>query len=135
MINSTLTETVTFTPLQMLTEDIDGKKYFVVEGRVQFADKPNANNRIYPRKLWESILARPTVQEAITTRKMIGTLDHPENGKTTLENASHLITGLSLKEDGEVIGRIQVLNTPKGQILRALCEDGVSVGASSRGTG
>jgi hypothetical protein len=135
MMKQNLIETVTFTPLHTLTEEVDGKKYFVVEGRVQFADKPNANKRIYPRKLWETILSNQTLQENIASRKVLGTLDHPVDGKTTLENASHLITGLQLKEDGEVIGRIQVLNTPKGQILRALCEDNVSVGASSRGTG
>lgn len=134
-MTQTLIETITFTPTRTLTEEVEGRKVFVVEGRVQFADKPNANKRIYPRSLWENIINNVTLQESIAGRKVLGALDHPSDGKTTLENASHLLTSLRLQEDGEVLGRIQVLSTPKGQVLRALVEDGVAVGASSRGNG
>ena len=131
-----LIDTFTFTPIQALEEAvIDGKKVLVYEGRVQFADKPNQNNRVYSRALWERVLNDPKILESLREKRMLGTLDHPADGKTTLENASHVITNLQMKEDGEITGRIQILNTPKGQVLKALCEDGIPWGASSRGNG
>jgi hypothetical protein len=136
MPKTLLIDTFTFTPIQALEEAVmNGRKALVYEGRVQFADKPNQNNRVYPRKLWERVLNDPKVLESLQEKRMLGTLDHPADGKTTLENASHVITGLQIKEDGEIIGKIQILNTPKGQVLKALCEDGIPWGASSRGNG
>lgn len=135
MAKQILEEVFTFVPSAVLTESIEGKKVFMVEGRVQFADKENANKRIYPRAVLEGAINHPKTQEQLKERRMLGALDHPADGKTTLENASHLVTDLRITETGEVIGRWQILSTPKGMTLRALCEDGVSFGASSRCTG
>lgn len=136
MSKQLLIDTFTFTPTQPIEEAVgEGRKQLFYEGRVQYADKPNQNNRVYPRKIWERVLADPKILESLREKRMLGTLDHPADGKTTLENASHVITNLQLKEDGEITGRIQVLNTPKGQVLKALCEDGIPWGISSRGNG
>lgn len=136
MSKQLLIDTFTFIPTHPIEEAVgEGKKQLFYEGRVQYADKPNQNNRVYPRKIWERILDDPKILESLREKRMLGTLDHPSDGKTTLENASHVITALQLKEDGEIVGRIQVLNTPKGQVLKALCEDGISWGISSRGNG
>ena len=136
MSKQLLTDVFTFIPSQAINESTeDGKKGLFYEGLVQRADAPNQNNRVYPRKLWENILSNPKILENLNLKRMLGTLDHPADGKTTLENASHVMTSLQLKENGEVVGRIQILNTPKGQVLRALCEDGIPWGISSRGNG
>jgi len=65
---------------------------------------------------------------------MLGHLGHPSDGKTSLENASHVITGLKIK-DGIVIGEAEILRTPAGKILKDLIEDGIQIGVSSRGYG
>lgn len=136
MAKQLLVDNFTFIPSVVLEESADGsRKAFMVEGRVQFADKENANKRIYPRSVLETAINNPTFQSALSERRALGCLDHPSDGKTTLENASHLLTDLRILESGEVIGKWQILNTPKGMTLRALCEDGVAIGASSRATG
>lgn len=135
MAKQLLEDVFTFVPSQILEEDAGGKKLRFVEGRVQMADVGNANKRKYPRAVLEAAINNPKTQEALREHRMLGCLDHPSDGKTTLENASHLVTDLRMTESGEVIGRWQILSTPKGMTLRALCEDGVSFGASTRCTG
>lgn len=135
MAKQLLEDVFTFVPSQILEEDAGGKKLRFVEGRVQMADVANANKRKYPRAVLEAAINNPKTQEALREHRMLGCLDHPSDGKTTLENASHLVTDLRMTESGEVIGRWQILSTPKGMTLRALCEDGVSFGASTRCTG
>lgn len=136
MSKQLLVDNFTFIPSIVLEESTaDGKKAFMVEGRVQFADIANANKRIYPRAVLEKAINASNFQEALNERRALGCLDHPADGKTTLENASHLVTDLRITESGEVIGRWQILNTPKGLTLKALCEDGVAIGASTRATG
>jgi len=88
----------------------------------------------------------------LASRRVLGELEHPESGNTHLERVSHLILdawiehldetkiknfGLdeSVKPGDYVLGKYEILNTPKGQILRALHEAQVSVGVSSRGRG
>lgn len=135
MAKQLLEDVFTFVPSQILEEDASGKKLRFVEGRVQMAGVKNANGREYPRAVLEGAINNPKTQEALKENRMLGCLDHPSDGKTTLENASHLVTDLRMTESGEVIGRWQILSTPKGMTLRALCEDGVSFGASTRCTG
>lgn len=108
---------------------------FRVEGIFQRSDVENANKRVYPRGIWEKELKEKRVTESLSNRAMFGELDHPSDGKTSLKRVSHVITDLSLGEDGVVTGGAEVLNTPNGQILRTLFESGVQVGISSRGSG
>jgi hypothetical protein len=70
----------------------------------------------------------------VQERRALGELDHPEDSVINLKNASHLVT--SVWWDGEsVMGKVQVLNTPSGNILKGLVESGVKLGISSRGLG
>lgn len=115
--------------------DRDGKR-MVLEGVFQRSDVPNANKRIYPRKVWESLLAaKSPVIRRVKERAMIGHLEHPEDGSTDLNRGAILVTGLKLQEDGTVWGRLVVLNTPAGKIVQEYVDAGVKIGISSRGTG
>ena len=119
----------------LLTED---EKKFIAEGGLilsgvmQRADAQNGNGRIYPHK----ILAREmeNYSKLVKERRALGELDHPDDSVINLKNASHMVT--EVWWDGkDVMGKVQVLNTPSGQILKALVESGVKLGISSRGLG
>ena len=119
----------------LLTED---EKRFVSEGGLilsgimQKADELNGNGRVYPRK----ILMREVdnYQKLVKERRALGELDHPEDSVINLKNASHLVTNVWWN-GGDVMGKVQVLNTPAGNILKGLVESGVKLGISSRGLG
>jgi hypothetical protein len=107
----------------------------VVEGLFQTSDKKNANGRIYPKSIWEKTLRADETNKAINERRMFGELDHPQDGKWELKRASHIVTALSMTENGEILGRAEVLDTPNGKILQELFSAGATVGISSRGSG
>ena len=64
----------------------------------------------------------------------MGELDHPDDSVINLKNASHLVTKMWWKGD-DVMGKIEVLDTPSGNVLKALLNSGVKLGISSRGLG
>ncbi|MBT7349740.1 hypothetical protein HN803_03005 [candidate division WWE3 bacterium] len=103
-----------------------------MKGIIQKATEPNANNRIYPRPILER--EDNKFQELIHERRALGELDHPDSPIVQLENVSHLVTGTSWEGD-DLIGEIEVLDTPKGQILGKLVERKIKLGISSRGLG
>ena len=103
-----------------------------MKGVIQKAQQPNANNRIYPRPILEREDAK--YQELIKERRSLGELDHPDSPIVQLENVSHLIT--DTKGDGDdLVGTVEVLDTPKGQILEKLINRDIKLGISSRGLG
>jgi hypothetical protein len=103
-----------------------------MKGIIQKAGAPNANNRVYPRPILER--EDNKFQELIGERRALGELDHPDSPIVQLENVSHLVTGTSWEGD-DLIGEIEVLDTPKGQILGKLVERKIKLGISSRGLG
>ena len=103
-----------------------------MKGIIQKAQQPNANNRIYPRPILEREDAK--YQELIGERRALGELDHPDSPIVQLENVSHLVT--ETKWDGDdLLGTVEVLDTPKGQILEKLINRDIKLGISSRGLG
>lgn len=108
----------------------DGKVY--VRGEFGSALKPTANGRLYPPKLWEGQIDR--LKNDLGSRKVLGELDHPTDGRTALQRASHVITDLKLV-NGVVIGEAEILDTSMGRDLKAILKAGVPVGISSRGYG
>jgi len=110
---------------------------WVVEGPAQRSDVKNANQRTYPRSLWEKLIADPQsyVQEAIRERAMVGHLEHPKDGRTDLKEAAILTVSANLQEDGTVWNAFELLDTTRGRELQALTAAGVRWGTSSRGTG
>lgn len=118
---------------QIVKENTIGPiKTLQVEGRFQYADKKNQNDRVYPLWLLKREVAK--LQDSIRRRRLVGELDHPDNLETKLGNASHLVTRLWM-DDKECFGRLEVLPTSSGNDLRALYESRVDVGVSSRGAG
>jgi hypothetical protein len=119
----------------LLTED--EKRYvadggMILSGKLQEADIQNGNGRIYPHK----VLMREMQNYAklVKEQRAIGELDHPDDSVINLKNASHLITEVWW-DNKSVMGKVKVLNTPSGGILRSLVESGVKLGISSRGMG
>jgi hypothetical protein len=102
------------------------------KGEFARADVPTANRRLYTGKLWEREISR--LGERIKNRSCYGMLDHPKDGRTTLREASHLITDLNF-DGNRVVGEMEVLDTPNGKILESIIKSGGVVGVSSRGVG
>lgn len=103
-----------------------------MQGIIQAAGKPNANNRVYPREVLER--EDKKYQELIRERRSLGELDHPESPIIQLENVSHLVTETHWNGN-DLIGTIEVLDTPKGNILSKLIDRKIKLGISSRGLG
>jgi len=101
-------------------------------GIIQCAGQKNGNGRIYP----ENILRREiqNYQKIINENRALGELDHPDDSVINLRNVSHMVT--QCWWDGQqVMGKVKVLDTPSGNILKSLAQSGVSLGISSRGMG
>ena len=101
-------------------------------GIIQKAGQPNANNRIYPRQILEREDKR--YKELIQDRRALGELDHPDSPVVQLENVSHVVTETNW-DGNNLVGEIEVLDTPKGQILEKLIGRNIKLGISSRGLG
>ena len=104
----------------------------MVEGILATAEIKNGNGRYYSRGIWERELDK--YQEAIQNNKAIGELDHPETGVISLERVSHNIKEAHWDGD-DIVGTIEILGTPSGNILKELLRAGITVGVSSRGEG
>lgn len=101
-------------------------------GKFQEAEATNKNNRVYPfRVLDENVKKLSPIIEA---RGLVGELDHPTDSVIHFEKASHIVTKVWW-EGNNLMGEGEILNTPAGRILKALLNDGVRVGISSRGVG
>jgi hypothetical protein len=101
-------------------------------GKFQEADAVNKNKRTYPFNILNDNVK--SLQETIKNGGLIGELDHPTDSIVHFANASHKITKLWW-EGKTLMGEGVILNTPHGKILKALINDGVRVGISSRGVG
>ena len=123
-------------PVDVLTES--EKKRVMNEGAVylvgicQRAGVKNGNGRIYGKETLSREIQK--YQDAIKDRRSLGELDHPDDSVINLKNASHLVSKMYWDGDN-VMGKIEVLNTPSGQILKELVKSGVKLGISSRGMG
>jgi hypothetical protein len=101
-------------------------------GIMQQANVRNGNGRVYPSKtLMREV---KNYQKIVKERRALGELDHPETSVVNLSNASHLVTEIWADGD-KVMGKIEVLNTPSGKVLKELISCGVKLGISSRGMG
>ena len=109
----------------------DGK--VIVSGVLQRAEAKNQNGRVYPKK----ILMREVKKYAETNIKenrALGELDHPDSSVINLRNVSHNVLGVDWKGN-DVVGTVEILPTPSGNILKQLLGAGIRLGISSRGLG
>ena len=125
---------VNVTPFKsILKESKERPGVFEVEGIMQRAGAKNQNGRIYEKK----ILLREVkkyVDEFVNNGNAYGELDHPESAVVSLKNASHIVKELYWDGD-DLMGRVELLNTPAGNIVKEIIKAGHTIGISSRGTG
>ena len=103
-----------------------------LSGRLQTCEKKNGNGRVYPCKTLKREVKN--YQNVIKDNRALGELDHPDDSVINLRNASHMVTDMWW-EGNDVMGKIKVLDTPSGRILKDLINNGVKLGISSRGLG
>ena len=121
--------------LDVLTESErirrDNGAVFLV-GICQKAGTKNGNGRVYPRDILEREVEH--YQTLVRHRRALGELDHPDDSVINLKNVSHLVTKMWWDGDN-VMGKIEVLDTPSGKILKDLLGNDINLGVSSRGMG
>ena len=127
---------VDYLPFQITPEQInesikenDGK--LIVRGVLQRAEAKNQNGRIYPR---ETLMreAKKYMKEFVNEKRAMGELDHPESSVVNLQNVSHNVTEMHFEGDN-LLGTVEVIGTPSGNILKELFKSGIKLGISSRG--
>ena len=121
--------------LDLLTERekkevMEGALY--LSGRIQAADRQNGNGREYPKGVLDREVKN--YQKCIKDSRALGELDHPDDSVINLRNVSHIMVKVWW-EGQDVMGKLKVLDTPSGRILKDLINAGVKLGISSRGLG
>ena len=119
----------------LLTEE--EKRYvanggLILSGVMQRAEAQNGNGRVYPMRVLEREVEN--YKKLVKEKRALGELDHPDDSVVNLKNASHMVTDVWWNGN-DVMGKVQILNTPSGQVLKELVNAGVKLGISSRGLG
>jgi hypothetical protein len=127
-----LRENLTFDAARIVVEGVEGKDLYMKGICIQGGVK-NANERVYPVNEIEK--AVKTLNEQITSGySVLGEVDHPDDLKVNLDRVSHMITEMWM--DGpNGFGKLKILPTPMGQLVKTMLESGVKLGVSSRGSG
>ena len=129
-----LTEHIPFTvDKKIIEESISKNQPLVVTGVIQRAEAKNQNGRIYPKEILEREIEN-YINGPVRESRALGELDHPESSVINLQNVSHNITKVYWNGD-DVMGEVEILSTPAGNILKELFRNGITVGISSRGMG
>jgi hypothetical protein len=126
-----LVEVSTFRPI--ITESKTKPGVFEVEGVMQRATAKNQNGRVYSKAILEREMKK-YMQEFVKNGNAYGELDHPESPVVSLKNASHIVKDLWWNGD-DLMGKVELLNTPAGNIVKEIIKAGHTIGISSRGTG
>jgi len=125
---------VNVTPFKaVLTESKTKPGIFEVVGIMQRAGAKNQNGRIYKREILEEEVNN-YIENFVKVGNAYGELDHPESAIVSLKNASHVVKELWW-EGEDLMGRVELLNTPAGNIVKEIVKGGHTIGISSRGTG
>ena len=129
---------VDYIPFEVTPEQINesisnnGGK-LIVHGVLQRAEAKNQNGRVYPREILERESKKYT-QEFVSQKRALGELDHPDSSVVNLSNVSHNVSEMHW-EGQNLVGTVEVLGTPSGNILKELFKAGIKLGISSRGMG
>jgi hypothetical protein len=130
-----LVDTITFdVSTEMINESMaKNNGNLIVTGVLQRADAKNQNGRVYPKE----ILMREAKKYSdinIKERRALGELDHPDSSVVNLNNVSHNVTEIHWNGN-DLVGTVEILSTPAGNILKELFKCGIKLGISSRGLG
>ena len=113
-----------------INEDAEGRT--LVKGILQRAGAPNQNERVYPKEILMREVKK--YETLIKERRALGELDHPDSSVINLKNVSHNIREIHW-EGEDVVGTVEILPTPSGNILKELLKANILLGISSRGMG
>lgn len=131
-----LRENLTFDRANIIVESVkeDGdKKSLYMKGIFIQGGVKNANERVYPVSEIETAVG--TLNEQITTGySVLGEVDHPDDLKINLDRVSHMITQMWM-DGANGFGKLKILPTPMGELVKTMLESGVKLGVSSRGSG
>ena len=118
---------------QQINESLAKNGKLIVAGVLQRADSKNQNGRVYPH---ETLMreAENYAKVQVKERRALGELDHPDSSVVNLNNVSHNVLEMHWKGK-DLIGTVEVLGTPAGNILKELFKAGIKLGISSRGLG
>ena len=119
--------------VEVLTENVNGKKNLFIKGIFLQAEQVNRNGRVYRMPVMEREVKRYT-EQYVNKGRALGELGHPDGPTVNLDRVSHKIVELQ-REGNNFIGKAQILSTPMGKIAESLLKEGVSLGVSSRGIG
>ncbi len=122
---------ITPTQINEAMKENNGK--LVVKGVLQRAEAKNQNGRVYPRE----ILVRESKKydkNFVKQNRALGELDHPDSSVVNLQNVSHNVKEIHFEGDN-LVGTVEILTTPSGNILKELFKNGIKLGISSRGLG
>ena len=130
---TSLVEHLTFDQARIVTESSEDGKNLYMKGICIQGGVKNANQRVYPVNEIQSAIKQ--VHEQLTQgNSVLGEVDHPSNLRVNLDRVSHMITEMWM--DGpNGYGKLKILPTPMGNLVKTMLESGVKLGVSSRGSG
>lgn len=133
MTKLVLVENLDYSQANIITESAEGGKTRYLSGIFMQAEIENGNKRKYPLSEITNAVNFFNAQKAKGV-SICGELNHPDNLSVDLKNVSHVITEMRM-DGSNAIGKARLLDTPNGQIVKALIDGGVRLGVSSRGMG
>lgn len=133
--NDLLVNCIWFEPVKgSLNESFDDPdSTVIVQGVLQRANAKNQNGRVYPKDILEREVQKYD-QNFVKERRALGELDHPDSSVVNLQNVSHNVVEMMWNGD-DLVGKVELLPTPNGNILKQLFKAGIKLGISSRGLG
>ena len=111
----------------------EGKKSYFIEGTFMQGDLKNRNGRMYPSPVLAAEVARYN-SSYVEKKRAFGELGHPSGPTINLDRVSHMITDLH-QEGSNFVGKAKIMDTPMGQVVKSLMDEGAQLGVSSRGMG
>ena len=125
--------TETIEEVAYLTENANGEKQHFIEGVFMQAEQKNKNGRVYPKPILMKEAQR-YVTEYVNKNRALGELNHPTGPSVNLDRVSHKVTWL-YENNNDFYGKAKILDTPCGQIVKNLMNEGIKLGVSTRGMG
>lgn len=125
-----------FSEVGTLSESVDGKKQWYIEGIFAQGDVVNRNRRVYPGNILRESM-HSYDKNFVSKMRAVGEAEHPTTTKVNIDRISHVIVPGTLKEEGRSnwSAKAKILNTPCGNIVTGLLEGGVQIGVSTRAGG
>ena len=130
-----LRENLSFDQAKMVveTDEAQGGKSLYLKGICIQGDKRNQNQRVYPAR--EIARAVKTLNDQIAGGySVLGEVDHPDDLRINLDRVCHMVTEMWM-DGADGYGKLKVLPTPMGELVKTMLQSGVKLGVSSRGSG